>query len=467
MRFFIPALFAVVLSTEPCLASQPEVLVLMDCSGSMLEVVPGSGRTKISIPGGTIAIKGTAQEQAKGESRIDGAKRALLSMIDRLPSGTKLGLRIFAHRYGGRSDAQKGLSCKDTELIFPIAIPDRRAMKARVPEITCKGWTPLAYGLEEAGKDFADTADVERTIVALSDGKETCGGDPVAMAKRLRESGLKVVTDVIGFAVDAATRAQLEQVAQAGGGKYYNADDAARLAESLAQAVKAAPPPPPSPSESPSVAAPPPAKIAFADDFDGVELSDAWKRLNTDDARFTLDGGAATFITRTWEGRDKETGEPKIHNLLRLERPLPDDFEVSLEFDCEFSHSNLRVGLRFSQGPGQDEIWSQIYEGYGNKGMTFWFSKTVGGQVSVIETPWGFSPPPPQRMKRWLIVRKVGRTWETWLKTEEKEYLEGRLEQKVLKLKPKGLEICVCNAANDRELEVNVNRIEVKDLSKK
>ena len=50
----------------------------------------------------------------------------------------------------------------------------------------------------------------------ISDGVETCDGDPVQAAKDLHNSNLNVTVNVIGFDVDQDGRKQLKETAQAG-----------------------------------------------------------------------------------------------------------------------------------------------------------------------------------------------------------------------------------------------------------
>lgn len=64
----------------------------------------------------------------------------------------------------------------------------------------------------------------------MTDGIETCGGDPVAAARALKESGIAVTVDVVGFDVaSSAEQAALRQVAEATGGEYADAQGAAEL----------------------------------------------------------------------------------------------------------------------------------------------------------------------------------------------------------------------------------------------
>ena len=61
---------------------------------------------------------------------------------------------------------------------------------------------------------------VENIIYVVSDGIETCGGDPVKAAQAAAISGYRAIVNIIGFDVDNAGQRALKKVAKAGGGKY-------------------------------------------------------------------------------------------------------------------------------------------------------------------------------------------------------------------------------------------------------
>ncbi|GAA5061100.1 Ca-activated chloride channel family protein [Thermocatellispora tengchongensis] len=187
-----------------------QVLILLDTSGSMKE------------------------DDGTGTSRIAAARRAIGKVVDAAPDDARIGLRS----YGG--------GCRDTDLRIPIGPLDRAAVKERVAALRPRGDTPIAYALRKAAGDFQDKAgggvegEEERTILLVSDGEETCGGDPVAVAEELRRRGVEVRTriDVIGFRVDERARAQLKQIAKKGGGRYVDAQNGAELAGRLRRATE-------------------------------------------------------------------------------------------------------------------------------------------------------------------------------------------------------------------------------------
>ncbi|MFN2350837.1 MAG: VWA domain-containing protein [Kiritimatiellia bacterium] len=74
---------------------------------------------------------------------------------------------------------------------FPFAMMDdagRAAAQAAVDEISVSGGTPLADGIRDAGNYMRTQARGQRlTLIILSDGAETAGGDPPAEVRRLND----------------------------------------------------------------------------------------------------------------------------------------------------------------------------------------------------------------------------------------------------------------------------------------
>ncbi|GGB84133.1 hypothetical protein GCM10011314_24710 [Knoellia flava] len=75
--------------------------------------------------------------------------------------------------------------------------------------------------------------DGKRNIVLVSDGQESCVPDPCPVVKKLTGAGINLQIDTVGFGVDAKARAQLQCIADAGNGTYYDARDADALTTSL------------------------------------------------------------------------------------------------------------------------------------------------------------------------------------------------------------------------------------------
>jgi len=180
--------------------------IILDASGSMLARIDGAPKTVI-------------------------ARQALIALVERLPATTNVALRTYGHR---RAD-----DCSDTELVQAPAPIQRADLINRINAIrpVNGGRTPIAQSLEDMARDLAGV-DGEVLIVLVSDGDETCGGDPVATAAALHTANPRLRVSVIGFNIEQEEwRRRLEGIAAYGGGAYFDAANAVQLADALEQAV--------------------------------------------------------------------------------------------------------------------------------------------------------------------------------------------------------------------------------------
>lgn len=174
---------------------------------------------------------GSMGGEIDGRRKIDIAHEALGALIGKLPDKTNVALRAYGHRKGG--------DCGDVELLTPLGALDRAALTAQVNAVNPapKGMTPIGASLQQVAEDLKG-ARGDVLVVLVSDGDETCDGDPAKVATQLHEANPKIRFDVIGFNVGPEEwRARLSGIAQGGGGNYFDAKDAAQLVDALQQAV--------------------------------------------------------------------------------------------------------------------------------------------------------------------------------------------------------------------------------------
>ena len=171
---------------------------------------------------------GSMQDKIDGGRKITVAKRALNAVVDRLPDGAQVGLRVYGARVDDEDDPA---ACTDSQLVVPIGPADKPALKEQIARYRPLGETPISYSLEQAAKDLG--ASGRRTVVLVSDGKESCGEDPCVTAGNLAERGIDLKVDVVGLAVTGAARSQLRCIADKGRGTYYDAKNAEQIEDSL------------------------------------------------------------------------------------------------------------------------------------------------------------------------------------------------------------------------------------------
>jgi hypothetical protein len=194
---------------QSCNTADRSVLLILDASGSMNARLPN------------------------GETRIGVAQRAIKGVAGFVPAQAQLSLRMY-----GAQSAAREKNCQDTNLAVPFgpASTSGGAITTMVDGVKAQGYTPIAYSLQQATGDFPASAR-ERVIVLVSDGKETCQGDPVVAAKALAAKGITVHT--VGFIVDTAARGQLQAIAQTTGGTYFDAPVGPELPDTLKSALNA------------------------------------------------------------------------------------------------------------------------------------------------------------------------------------------------------------------------------------
>lgn len=208
-RRVVSALAFLVLLASPLQAAR--VQIVLDASGSMRGV-------------------------AAGTSKIDAAKQAVKATVDALDANSIVALRLYGHR---RPQEPKAQSCEDTELVIPFGKLDRARFIAAVDAVRPLGQTPLAHSLMQAAADFGGSGDDAGAVILVSDGEESCGGDPVKVACAFAERGLELTIHTVGFDVDGAARTQLQAIAKCTGGEYRDARSASELGESLRQLTQA------------------------------------------------------------------------------------------------------------------------------------------------------------------------------------------------------------------------------------
>lgn len=164
---------------------------------------------------------------------MDGAKAAVEEFLGTVPEDAEIGLLAFGH-LGNNEESGKAESCEGIELVSKLGAADRTEIVSALASFEATGWTPLAAAISKAGESFtAVSGEGEQVVFVVSDGRETCGGDPVAAAQELRDSDVKAIVNVIGFDVPDDDRMALEAVADAGGGAFTQADDATELRDRL------------------------------------------------------------------------------------------------------------------------------------------------------------------------------------------------------------------------------------------
>jgi Ca-activated chloride channel family protein len=175
--FFLIVLAAVVAYNVPATSEEEkkpspcteDAMIVFDASGSM------SGNQTLGIP--------------NSQARIDEV-RAALSQV--LPSVTKF-RRVGLVTYGPGPYNQCNVKVE-----FAPTPDAAQAIMSTVNALVPAGKTPLTSAVEQAAQvlDFKRKPGV---VVVVTDGEETCGRSPCALAKQLQMTAQQLTVHVIGF----------------------------------------------------------------------------------------------------------------------------------------------------------------------------------------------------------------------------------------------------------------------------
>jgi len=150
------------------------VLFVFDCSGSMLATW-------------------------EGDSRMNIAKKILGDLVDSLKSNknVEIALRAYGHQYD-----KVFQNCKDTKLEVPFSPKSHDQIKAKLKTLVPRGTTPIAYSMEQAANDFPNDPNFRNVIIIITDGLESCNGDPCALSLALQKNRIFLKPFIIGLGAD-------------------------------------------------------------------------------------------------------------------------------------------------------------------------------------------------------------------------------------------------------------------------
>lgn len=166
---------------------------------------------------------GSMARKVEGERKFDLAKQEVFKFAQSLPKDAKIRMSLFGSE-GNNKNSGKAQSCEVIRGVYGVQPYEKDSFENSLNGLGPNGWTPIARALENAKQaDEQLTEGTKHIVYLITDGEETCGGDPVKVAKELHKSKGSTVVNVIGLDFNDGYEGQLKQVAKAGKGHYYQA----------------------------------------------------------------------------------------------------------------------------------------------------------------------------------------------------------------------------------------------------
>ena len=175
---------------------------------------------------------GSMLKKQDGKRRIEIAREVLLGLTGEvIPEGTPFALRVFGHKEADscRTDLEEALAPLNVEKV---------ETKLRGLQAMNLAKTPIARSLELVNDDLASVTG-ERVVILVTDGEETCDGDPAAVLEAMKAKAVDVRVNIVGFAIDDENlKSRFRYWANLANGEYYDAISANDLERSMNHALQ-------------------------------------------------------------------------------------------------------------------------------------------------------------------------------------------------------------------------------------
>lgn len=147
--------------------------------------------------------------------KVEAAKKIVIQIADSLNASgdVQLALRIYGHQY-----IVSDHNCSDTKLEVPFASHNAQGIKTALNALHPRGITPIANSLEQAANDFPNDVRARNIVILITDGEESCGGDPCAVSLKLQQKKIFLRPFVIGLNLDPDAADRMNCI-----GNFYNA----------------------------------------------------------------------------------------------------------------------------------------------------------------------------------------------------------------------------------------------------
>ncbi|EMN51194.1 von Willebrand factor type A domain protein [Leptospira interrogans str. L1207] len=160
-----------------------------------------------------IDASGSMNEYLGIYQKIHLAKKHVSHYISTLPQETEIGFLAYGNRLPG---------CSSSRLYQPLEMGNHDTFKNRLFSLTPSGATPLAESIRIAGTLISQRKK-ETEIILVTDGIESCYGDPKKELQALKQKGIPFQFHVLGL--KSHEELQMKILTEEGNGKYFSIED--------------------------------------------------------------------------------------------------------------------------------------------------------------------------------------------------------------------------------------------------
>ena len=193
-------------AAQPSVLTPPPMMFVVDVSSSM------------------------GDADSNGTVKLEAAQQSLLTAINAAAT---------PHQPVGLWSYPSGDDCGAGRLERPAVSGGADELDAIIRALRPNGNTPTAAALQSAVDTLEAAGNETGTVILVSDGESNCDGDPCETAKSITQQGFQLQVQTVGFAISEAGRQELECVADATGGRYFDVTEGDALGDTLGKLTSA------------------------------------------------------------------------------------------------------------------------------------------------------------------------------------------------------------------------------------
>ena len=186
---------------------------------------------------------GSMGDQFLGKTKVEHAADAVNNILQQMPQDEKVGLRTIGIPPDklltlASSKVTRKEICVQTYLRNRIRTFNQRAIKGTLSELFAFGPTPLAYSLRTTIENDFHFSTPEKHIILITDGYETCDGNPCEYIKMIMKKRKDIVIDVVAIGANSYDLNYLKCLTDATGGDVYDIQTPTEINPTIEQLTK-------------------------------------------------------------------------------------------------------------------------------------------------------------------------------------------------------------------------------------
>jgi len=308
---------------------------------------------------------GSMWGQMDGRTKKEIASEVLTTTVGNLPDNQNIGLIAYGHR--------EKTDCNDIEYMVNLTNGSKANVTNAVKSLNPTGKTPLARSAMLAINSLKES-NSKATIILITDGIESCDGDICKVIADAKANGIDFKLHIVGFGLKDGEKDQLKCAAQAGSGKYFDADNSGGLGDVLTEATT-------------ETVDKPNGNFSVYAVKNGKPV-DAWVMPKNSITKKDL-SGARTYRDTAWVYLPSGTYDIEVKPLENTDIPGTTIFVEMKENEIKHQDVSFDGGILEVSTTNNGEPWDAVVRMYANETEELVSTARTYGTIKQMEVPPG------------------------------------------------------------------------------